>query len=647
MEHSEMINSKNPSNNISSENAPLASPGILKRYTKTLLNFSKNILTVKLLIYIMIVLFLVIFLITNYLYIKSDIGLKSNDNHFYRSILFYDKLVMRGDVNLVSIRFPPLVYLVSTCFYLVNGVSFEAARMSILFFSIIFLLAMFGIGYEMGGNFGGFTVMALAGSSPYILEYSRSYFLDFPQTALTALALYLLLKTNFFKDRKFSLLFGLVTALAMLTKWSAAFFLIVPVLWFIVPNIFRSFRSFKAFLIYLIPASIIIAGSAWYLKQINSTATLIFHQWAKYYFLFAVIPSIACIVVMLLLESRWKKEEDYYSSGRRAIVNFSLLSSIFAIIASSWFYWSGFSIRGMIPTYIYTDPRNISMNFTIMWEFILTMMNFAPFLLIIGTVFLFVKNKNIYRDIVIPISLILTSLLMLKLMYDLIRVIFPLVIFGAVLGGYWVGKIKNRQISMTIASLLIAISLLSITVPGKDIDQYSCFQFAPQKLDNYKPWKIFISTPQKDNELNFYPILKNLTYHEGDGWKDIAIYTSAGFPGDVNDLFVEAYSLGKKFTSKYCWQSDSPRIFQEHASLARSGKKQDFEHIDDILIIHRESENPDPMSSKILKIFFDGMPTQSKTYKLNKVWRITNIKIDRHQIWANKKFHRTPVPAKM
>ena len=642
-----MISCKQYPKDESSKRSAPASQGFFKKHLNYVFNFLKNPLATKLVVSLVVILFVAIFLTNNYLYIKNDIGLKANDNHFYRSIQYYDKLVMKGDVSLTNIRFPPLVYLVTTCFYVVNGVSLETARLSILFFGIIFLLAMFGIGYELGGNFGGISVMALAAASPHVLDYSRSYFLDFPQTALTALALYLLLKTDFFRDRKYSMLFGVVTAFAMLTKWSTAFFLIIPVLWFLIPNIFRSFKSFKAFLIYLVPASIMLTGTVWYLKQIDSTAVPLFHQWMKYYLYFAVVPAIVCIVTMLLLDLRWKKEDDYNSSGRQAIVNFSFMSSVFAIIASVWFYWAGFSVRSMIPTYAFNDPRSISMNIPIMQTFLMTMMNFAPFLLILGIIFLIIKKKNTLRDLVIPVSLILTSLLMIRLMYDLFRVIIPLIIFGAALGGYWVGIIKNRKISMTLTILLVLISLTSITVSGQNLEKYSCFQYVRYNLDFYKPWKLLVSAPPEVNDFNFHPVLEHVTYHGGDGWKDIAVYTSDDFPGDVNNIFVDAYSLGKKFTAKYSWQSNRPRLFQEHAARAHNGERQDFEMMDDILIIHKWNENPGKVSDQIVKTFFTGMPIQTKTYQLNKNWRITNIKIDRHQIWANKKNPGIPAPAKM
>lgn len=642
-----MIKDKQSLNNGNTESSVPVSPSASKGYMGAILDFLKNPRISRFLIYLFVILFILVFIINNYLYIKGDIGLSANDNHFYRSIQYYDKLVMKSDISLVHIRFPPLVYLVTTCFYVVNGVSIETARMSILLFSVIFLLAMFGIGYELGGNFGGLSVMVLAGSSPHIQLFSRSYFLDFPQTALTALAFYFLLRTDFFKNRKFSILFGLITALAMLTKWSTAFFLIVPVLWFLIPNVFHSFKSFRAFLIYLIPASIALTGTVWYLKQIESTDLLLYQQWFKYYLLITVLPALVCIISFLLLDLKWKKEEDYKDSGRQSIVNFAFLSSIFAIIVSIWFYWAGFSVQGMIPTYAYIDPRDISLNIPILQAFILTIMNFSPFLMIAGLIFMVLKNKNISRDLVVPVSLILSSLLMIRLMYDLFRVIIPLVIFGTALGGYWVGVIKNRKVSIALTTLLVLVSLASMTITAKDFNNRSYYQFALQNLDLYKPWRIFVMAPPEENDFNFHPVLEKVTYHDNDGWKNIAVYSSEHFPGDVNDIFVEAYSLGKKFTTTYCWQSNSPELFQEHASHARNGETQEFDAIDDVLIIHRLNEKPEAISDKIVSTFFNGIPTQTKTYKLNDRWLVTDIKIDRHQMWAKKRNRQISQPAGM
>ena len=591
-------------------------------------------------VFFLVVLFILIFIVNNYLFIKQDIGIKENDNHFYRSIKYYDKFMMNEDIDLTHIRYPPLVYLTTSVFYVFRGLSAETARLSMVVFGIIFLLSMFGIGYEMGGNFGGFSVMALAAASPHIQYFSRLYFLDFPQTALTALSLYLLLKTDFFRNKKFSILFGIAFALSMLTKWSTIFFMIVPVMWFLIPVIFKSKKSFVTFLLILFPAAFTFAGTKWYVKNVDIPFPALYMKWGLYYLIFAVIPSVFCIISMFIMERKWKNDEDYQKSGRKSVINFGYLSSIFTIIASTWVFWAGFSVKGMLPNYVYRDFRDLSLNAGVMKAFLVSMFNFAPVLILVGIIFYFFRSGNYLRDLVIPVSLIFTSLLMLRVMYDLFRVIIALVIFGAVLGGYWVGRIKKRQIAMALTIFIVSISIISMIFSFTHQNKPGYFQYANSTLDMYKPWQLFCTRSPHTDKVNLAGAIKNLSYVEGEGWKNIIIYSPDNYPDDVCDFFTNAYVGGKRFRSDFCWQGNDP-LMSQHISDAVNGRGDNFKSVDDILIFHQASQSPDQMSEKLLSLLFHGIPYEKKVIKINKDWVVTNIKIDRHGILGRRRLRNS------
>ena len=134
-----------------------------------------------------------------------------------------------------DLPYPPLVYVLGLPGAHAAGPEQVAARLSLAPFWMVWAVAMHGIGWHLGGAGpgrgsarAGLAVGALAICSPFLLQYAREYFLDMPQAAMQALALWLLLRTEGFVHRGRAVAFGLALGLAMLTKWSTALFMAVP-----------------------------------------------------------------------------------------------------------------------------------------------------------------------------------------------------------------------------------------------------------------------------------------------------------------------------------------------------------------------------------------------------------------------------------
>jgi len=150
----------------------------------------------------------------------------------------------------VSDYYPPLVHLAAVPFLALSGVpsrwtglsSSEVAGLSNLLFFAVLIFSTYGLGRHLWNRPTGVFAACLVSFYPLLFVLSRELLLDFPLTALTALSLYLLLRTNDFRNRPYALAFGLAYGLALLTKW--AFFVISLgplgyVLW-------RSFRRGEA-----------------------------------------------------------------------------------------------------------------------------------------------------------------------------------------------------------------------------------------------------------------------------------------------------------------------------------------------------------------------------------------------------------------
>ncbi len=131
--------------------------------------------------------------------------------------------------------YPPWVYIVNSLparWLQANdgGRLFDAILAGNLVFLATLYLATFEIGRRFGGRWVGLAAAALVSFYPMVAGSSRSYLLDMPLAAMTALAAWALLATECFSRRWPSALLGLSLGLGLLTKWTFVVFLAFPLL---------------------------------------------------------------------------------------------------------------------------------------------------------------------------------------------------------------------------------------------------------------------------------------------------------------------------------------------------------------------------------------------------------------------------------
>jgi len=587
---------------------------------QTFRNPGNYLVNKKIPIIIFLVCFITLFLFQSYLFIKIDDAIIPSDHHIIRALMYYDNIIQNNNNNISSFPYPPIVYLVTQVFFIFNGVSIESARFALLFFSIIFLLAMFGIGYEIGGYYSGAAAMALAASSHMILKWSHDYSLDFPQTATTALAFFLLLKSDGYMNRKFTLLFWIVLAFSFLTKWSTAFFMFVPVLWFLIPNLF-SRRSFFAFLAFLIPASISLISFLWFIRGLEDRAAI--PGWLKYYFLIAFLPALVCIGIMWALERKWKKDEEYRKTKAFGIVNFAYGASTFVILATPWYFWA----LGQIKSKFLSDlamKNPMHENLRYLTNFFTILFNFSPFLLLVGLVFLFIFRKNLYRRLILPINLIFLFLLLTRLCFSTDRYLLSIIVFAAPLAGFWVCHTRKLKVALT--GLIVLISILSIL---------SWILF-PRALINNLSSRIPINRPGWiQTERNPHPRkyifagpFNLISAVSSDQWKDVFIYESDDSPFGADEIQLEAFKAGKRIHPRFQWSEKGRNWINHQIAWIESGNYHELESINEILIIHSRYRSPEYAARAILRLF-PGVQYKSKTFDVGEGQRITVIKLGR------------------
>jgi len=156
--------------------------------------------------------------------------------HLTSSLRYYHVLQDPGDHHnrltaLLNVDdyYPPLAPMAASLFYFIFPSDPDTAAwiLNQLFLGLL-IVATYRLGSRLYGSETGWLAAIAVTSFPIITAQSRIYMLDLPITAMTALGIYALLRTEHFQYRGASILFGLIAGLATMTKWTFLFFILLP-----------------------------------------------------------------------------------------------------------------------------------------------------------------------------------------------------------------------------------------------------------------------------------------------------------------------------------------------------------------------------------------------------------------------------------
>jgi len=167
--------------------------------------------------------------------------------------------------------YPPLHDAVAALFYGVLGPNVDAAQLANLPAIIILGLATFGIARSVMEPGAAVLAALLANFFPYMLWISREILIEYWLTAIVAVAIWALIKTREFSDPKWSLVFGAVCGLGMLTKWTFVIFVGLPALWYARKNWANAFKA---------AGVAAVLAAYWYVPQFE-TMSKFWHQVAN------------------------------------------------------------------------------------------------------------------------------------------------------------------------------------------------------------------------------------------------------------------------------------------------------------------------------------------------------------------------------
>lgn len=191
---------------------------------------------------------------------------RGDDNtHLLQSAIIFDRMAHSQDYGqamrlyfLQPGHYPPLVYQVTLVFYRMFGNSVHSAILSLTPFLLLLGLSMYGIGEFIGGRSLGLACAFMSMTSPITVECARRYFLDMPVTALLACAVCCLMRCDFFRNRTWSLCFGVALGLGFLAKWVMLIYILPVFVWVLMFSLLRSFTpGWKAFAVAAAMAGIV------------------------------------------------------------------------------------------------------------------------------------------------------------------------------------------------------------------------------------------------------------------------------------------------------------------------------------------------------------------------------------------------------
>lgn len=169
----------------------------------------------------------------------------------------------------VSWYYPPMVYFVSVPFYYLFGINEFTGFFEITVFLLVLVCAVYFIGKKIYGVNAGLLASFCIAMYPVVIEYSRDYMLDLPLASMTAIFVYMLLKSDNFSKSIFCVLSGIFLGCGMLVKWTFLFFVVTPLIYSFVCGLKSSGNKLYVWFNFFLTIFLgLILCLPWYLKNL-------------------------------------------------------------------------------------------------------------------------------------------------------------------------------------------------------------------------------------------------------------------------------------------------------------------------------------------------------------------------------------------
>jgi len=308
------------------------------------MNNDKNIIYDKY-VYFLIGAIAVFYLINNYIWLSLNVYPHGPDefSHLLIAQNFFNGIVSaRADILAEYFRlslnsiWPPLFHFTVAVLCFLAGFSSISPLIVNLLCLVILLFSVYAIGYKLYNKEVGILAIILLSLYPMVFRYSRFFGLDFPQISVLCLSIYFLICTEFFLNKKFSILFGISIGAGLLIKSAFILFLAGPLACIILQPVFLRGQKNKhlhtrAVNLFLSLAVGAFISLSWYLP--SYPATLI--RLKTFFRTFAHHPSVGQSIDKASVVFRIDKFFDYL----RILVNEQISFLFFIILILAVFFF--------------------------------------------------------------------------------------------------------------------------------------------------------------------------------------------------------------------------------------------------------------------------------------------------------------------
>lgn len=217
--------------------------------------------------------------------------------------------------------FPPVTFTLSSWMYTVFGPGVRVAVASMLPWKVLFIGSAWWLGRVLAGRRGGLVMGVVAAGFPWMAVHVRSYFTDVPLTAAVALAFAALVASRNYTRGIPVVVLGLAAGLGLMSRWSFAFFMAVPLVMAALPALRQpgvSRRLLGATVGLLVGSGLIVVAAA---KAPGWVQVLV------------VIGLTAAWGGLVLVAARW-----WSLPGGRTTGAGLTIAAGFAAVACAWWY---------------------------------------------------------------------------------------------------------------------------------------------------------------------------------------------------------------------------------------------------------------------------------------------------------------------
>ncbi|OGS19178.1 MAG: hypothetical protein A3J83_07285 [Elusimicrobia bacterium RIFOXYA2_FULL_40_6] len=428
----------------------------------------------------------------------------------------------------VSKYYPPVYHLCIVPFHFLFGISGHNFIFVNLFFLSILFFTLYKIGKTLYSRETGLLAAVVFSSVAFFLHCLYNCLIELSLTAMIMLSIYLYFKTDNFQSRKYTLLLSFAAATGMLVKWSYAFFVVIPLVYYICLRFNNIFMS--------------LSGSEKKILLFNLVVIKILFLFFMFVFPFFVGNFLFSFLIGILAIGAILFYKRVYSEKYYPLFNFLLLALIVALFAGPWFFRHFFQLiskyQWIMEHAILVEKKPELFSLSAFLYYPQTMLFYFSIyhipMFIAGLAVFFIKWKPKNKTLLIWI---LPGLLVITFITNKdSRFMMPLFPLLALISVHWIDYLKNFKIKKTAIFAVVIISAAS----------YFTSAFYPLKFQYQMTRYICLPRPEpavkEDWKEKFCieNILSNI--NQGDKYAKVVIFSNHPcFHKGVFDLYEKEH----------------------------------------------------------------------------------------------------------